>query len=223
MVGRRQTYQSHRSHGHFITFFCFDRRCCTNSIDLGVQRRRIRPRRNMITAGSDGKLRFWDLGKPEKSLVFSVPPRVGSASSLSSSFTSTASSSRGGIVGNGAMLSIEPNSTFRTLPPPPTSSSTNASPSPTRIVHSTWYPFSSSPHSTGEEDRTVTGTRLKSPLLANQTAVYAGMARAHKDAIMDVVVIEAPFRCVVAADRSGCIRSGSRVEAHAQRLCNGKR
>ena len=52
----------------------------------------------------------------------------------------------------------------------------------------------------------MSGTRLKSPLLANQTAVYAHMSRAHKDAVTDVLVIESPFRCIVAADRSGCIR-----------------
>ncbi|SPO22646.1 related to VPS15 - ser/thr protein kinase [Ustilago trichophora] len=142
----------------------------------------------MITSGSDGRLRFWDLGKPEKSLVFGVPPRVVPASSLSAGRSGT----------GGALLSIEAKSEFRSIAP------TNAT-SPNRVLHSMWY-ADQYPSDAEETARGPSGTRLKSPLLANQTAVYAYMSRAHKDAVTDVLVIESPFRCVVAADRSGCIR-----------------
>ncbi|CDW96863.1 hypothetical protein [Sporisorium scitamineum] len=127
----------------------------------------------MISAGSDARLRFWDLGRPERSLVFGVAPRV------------VSTHSRGG----GAMLAVEAKSDFRTV-------TTGA---PVRVVHSMWYDDE-------EASRATAGTRLKSPLLANQTALYAHMSRAHKDAITDLVVIECPFRCIVAGDRSGCIR-----------------
>lgn len=113
----------------------------------------------MLTSGTDARLRFWDLGKPEKSLVFGIPPRTRPASQ-------TATESR---------------SEFHAV-----------AGTPSRVVH------------TMADD--AEATRLKSPLLADQTALYAGMAKAHKDAVTDVVVIEAPFRCVVAGDRSGCIR-----------------
>ncbi|SPC61050.1 related to VPS15 - ser/thr protein kinase [Ustilago sp. UG-2017b] len=143
----------------------------------------------MITAGSDGRLRFWDLGKPEKSLVFGVQPRVLPQSSASSSLGRPQST-----LGAGALVSVEPRSEFRCLHP-------TAPGTPARVVHTMWFGDQAE-----EEQRGLAGTRLKSPLLANQTAVYAGMSRAHKDAVTDVLVIESPFRCVVAADRSGCIR-----------------
>lgn len=151
----------------------------------------------MITAGSDARLRFWDLGKPEKSLIFGVPPRVIPSSHLSSTARMTGSS-------GGALVSIDAKSDFRCL-------AASAPSTPNRIVHSLWY---GDQNDTSEDSTAaaaargggVSGTRLKSPLLANQTAVYAHMSRAHKDAVTDVLVIEAPFRCIVAADRGGCIR-----------------
>uniref|UniRef100_V5EMI1 non-specific serine/threonine protein kinase n=2 Tax=Kalmanozyma brasiliensis (strain GHG001) TaxID=1365824 RepID=V5EMI1_KALBG len=112
----------------------------------------------MLTSGSDARLRFWDLGKPDRSLVFGIAPRTRSA-----------------------QTATEPRSEFSTV-----------AGTPVRVVHIM----------TDDAE----GVRLKSPLLANQSALYAGMAKAHKDAVTDVVVIEAPFRCVVAGDRSGCIR-----------------
>ncbi|SNX82431.1 related to VPS15 - ser/thr protein kinase [Melanopsichium pennsylvanicum] len=159
----------------------------------------------MITAGSDARLRFWDLGRPEKSLVFGLSPRVVPASSLStSSFPTSASLVPPG--GGGAMVSIDAKSHFRTI-------SSSSSTMPLRFVHSMWYDDTDAAieangggRGGGVTSASGNGTRLKSPLLANQTAMYANMSRAHKDAVTDVLVIEAPFRCVVAADRSGCIR-----------------
>ncbi|CBQ70440.1 related to VPS15-ser/thr protein kinase [Sporisorium reilianum SRZ2] len=126
----------------------------------------------MITAGSDARLRFWDLGKPERSLVFGVAPRVVAARA-------------------GATTAAEPRSEFCVL----------AASAPARVVHSTWFD-----HDDAGSGRGAAGTRLKSPLLATQNALHAHMSRAHRDAVSDVLLIEAPFRCVVAGDRSGCIR-----------------
>lgn len=152
----------------------------------------------MITAGCDAKLRFWDLGKPEKSLVFGVAPRVVQSSSTSSASTlSQGRASSSSAIAGGVMVAIDPRSEFRSVPPPAGTAA------PARVLHSMWYGEDGSAEEAG---RASSGTRLKSPLLANQTAVYAHMSRAHKDAVTDVLVIESPFRCVVAADRSGCIR-----------------
>lgn len=139
----------------------------------------------MITSGADAQLRFWDLGKPEKSLVFGVPPRIVSSHSQRSTSAAT-----------GTMVAIDAKSDFRTI----------GGTAPTRVVHTMW--FSESNDGTDDAARVGgnAGTRLKSPLLANQTAMYAHMSRAHKDAVTDALVIEAPFRCIVAGDRSGCIR-----------------
>ncbi|TKY85009.1 hypothetical protein EX895_006089 [Sporisorium graminicola] len=136
----------------------------------------------MISAGSDARLRFWDLGKPERSLMFGVAPRV------VASHTRSAAAGGGG---GGAMTAVEPRSEFRTV---------SEAGAPARVVHSVWF------DPDDDAARAASTSRLKSPLLANQTALYAHMSRAHKDAVTDVVVIEAPFRCVVAGDRSGCIR-----------------
>ena len=79
------------------------------------------------------------------------------------------------------MVALDPKSVFQPL-----------TGSPARVIHSLSYE--------------VGGPRLKSPLLPNQATAYAALARNHKDAVTDLVVLESPFRCIVAADRSGSIR-----------------
>ena len=118
----------------------------------------------MLTSGADARLRFWDLGRPEKSLVFGVPPKLW----------------------HGRVTS-EPSSDFAVH-------TGAAHGRATRVVHSLSY------------DEPAKASRLKSPLLAHQSGVHAAMARTHRDAVTCLVVIEAPFRCVVAGDRSGCLR-----------------
>lgn len=137
----------------------------------------------MITGGSDALLRFWDLGKPEKSMVLGVAPHVKPVASGPAS-----------VVGvNGAMVAIDPRSDFCTL---------SAARPPTRIVHTMWFDHSDRTHDAAR----ATAARLKSPLLPGHTAIYAHMSRAHRDAVTDILLIESPFRCIVAGDRSGCIR-----------------
>ena len=137
----------------------------------------------MITGGSDALLRFWDLGKPEKSMVVGVAPHVKPVASGPAS-----------VVGvNGAMVAIDPRSDFCTL---------SAARPTTRIVHTMWFDHSDRTHDAAR----ATAARLKSPLLPGHTAIYAHMSRAHRDAVTDILLIESPFRCIVAGDRSGCIR-----------------
>lgn len=115
----------------------------------------------MITAGSDARLRFWDLGRPDKSAVFGVAPQLAAA---------------------GAGVS-EVQSQFTAAAP---SAGTTA-----RFVHAMAWQGAG---------------RLKSPLLPAHAAAHAAMARTHTDAVTAVGVLEAPFRAIVAADRSGTIR-----------------
>ncbi|KAI3480684.1 hypothetical protein L1887_57163 [Cichorium endivia] len=115
----------------------------------------------MITAGSDARLRFWDLGRPDKSAVFGVAPQLAAA---------------------GAGVS-EVQSQFTAAAP---SAGTTA-----RFVHTMAWQGAG---------------RLKSPLLPAHAAAHAAMARTHTDAVTAVGVLEAPFRAIVAADRSGAIR-----------------
>ena len=97
----------------------------------------------MLAAGEDRKIRFWDLGRTEKSVC------IGSKSEERSEFKS---------FGN-------------------------------RHVH---------------QATTLGRSHHRSPLVAHQQDNALG--RVHKDAVTAIAVIENPFRCVVAGDRTGCIR-----------------
>ncbi|CAO1632756.1 unnamed protein product [Sympodiomycopsis kandeliae] len=108
----------------------------------------------LITGGEDCKIRFWDLGKPERSVV------VGSQ---------------------------DEKTDFKM--------SVNEGQGPSCYIH--YAPVSSSSRQNS----------LRSPLLAHQQTQQAqSCMRIHKDSITALAVIEVPFRCIVAGDRTGAIK-----------------
>lgn len=109
----------------------------------------------LLTGGEDCKIRFWDLGRPEKSVSI-------------------------GLLGD--------RSDFKSVP--------GEGSQPARYIHQS---AASLP-----VQRT---SFARSPLLAQQQTQQAqSFMRAHKDAITSLAIIEFPFRCIVAGDRTGAIK-----------------
>ncbi|PWN52122.1 hypothetical protein IE53DRAFT_312700 [Violaceomyces palustris] len=173
----------------------------------------------MISAGEDRKIRFWDLGRVEKGVCIGTVEEKSEFKSFSGPCTSSSSSSPHSHAGGGQQQQQRPipakgaedTGAGRVNPPASSSTSSSSSPSPTpttphhllagpnainmtRHVHQLHVPSSSRP-------------QMRSPLLAHPQTQHANaLSRVHRDAITAIVVIEHPFRAIVAGDRSGCIR-----------------
>ncbi|PWN25582.1 WD40 repeat-like protein [Jaminaea rosea] len=123
----------------------------------------------LLSGGEDCKIRFWDLGRPERSVVFGavedgIETSAGKPSSSSPAFQLSTSSA-------GPMI----------------------------FHHRTDVQKAASAASAG--------STLRSPLLSQQqTQPAQAHMRAHRDAITALAVIEFPFRCVVAGDRTGAVK-----------------
>lgn len=152
----------------------------------------------MITGGLDRKIRFWDLGRADKSTAFGATSddrnefrmRVedGSATRAGASWSGdTDVSARGGKIagdsGGSAVAGGPAQHTHR----------------PIRVSHLILPTTASS---------RAAATALRSPLLTNHasSATTNVLLKAHKDAITALAMIESPFRCVVAGDYAGNIR-----------------
>ncbi|CAO1621742.1 unnamed protein product [Jaminaea pallidilutea] len=118
----------------------------------------------MITGGEDCRLRFWDLGRPERGVCF------------------------GGVTNENHSADSSRNSQFKGI-------AESHNDGRMRYVHAL-------PPSSGQSQ-----TTLRSPLLSQQQSQQAqSHMRAHRDAVTAVAVIESPFRCVVAGDRTGAVK-----------------
>ncbi|KAL2120925.1 hypothetical protein VTJ04DRAFT_4952 [Mycothermus thermophilus] len=153
----------------------------------------------MLTAGADRKLRFWDLGRIENSVVFSgLMPDEGkpsySASHPTPSMTlnverwprASQPSSSGGGGGNGSSGPSTP-----TLGPMNGRGSGAAAASGRGSGRS----------GTATSSSRKSGSSKSSVISAEQQRLL----RSHLDAVVDVAVLEAPYMMTVSVDRSGVV------------------
>lgn len=127
----------------------------------------------LLSAGEDGLIRFWDLGRAEKSVGIGAPlPSTGGGTAPSTGdefkmIPSANSQAEGGSGSNGEA---------------------------TRFVHQ-------------QTSSTASPSSMRSPLLAHQSTQEAQRyLRSHRDAITALGVLELPFRCIVAGDRTGAVK-----------------
>lgn len=142
----------------------------------------------IISGGHDCRLRFWDLGRADRSLCFGS---IDDKPSGRSDFRTVQPKRSGNVAGRNKDGSDENRH--------PTPDSSNV----TRYVHLR------PPIADGAYQRRShgTGSTLRSPLLSQQQSQQAqAHMRAHRDTVTALAVIEWPFRAVVAGDRTGSIK-----------------
>lgn len=130
----------------------------------------------MICAGQDRRIRFWDLGRTDRSVCLGLGVEKGEFVSVRPHRAETDATRQHQQQDGQATLA-------------------KAEAGPTRNVHS--IPLSGSTLQGGS-------SLMRSPLLSQQQASAA--IKAHKDAITALAIIESPYRCIVAGDRAGTIR-----------------
>ncbi|CAO1635914.1 unnamed protein product [Parajaminaea phylloscopi] len=142
----------------------------------------------MISVGQDCRLRFWDLGRPDRSLCFgSVNDDRNNARSGFRLIPAGPSRS-----GGGDALVANDND------PPREGDTGNV----TRYVHA----LPSTAQRRGQGSKTGSAA-LRSPLLSQQQSQQAQTyMRSHKDTVTAVAIIEWPIRAVVSGDRTGAIK-----------------
>lgn len=134
----------------------------------------------MLTAGSDKKLRYWDLHKIEHSMVFSGLQPDEMRPQFSASHPTTS------MTLNTERMRREPTS--------------NQGASATNGGTGTTAAASSSSKSGGGNSRSTRPPRSTVISLQQQQ-----LLKSHLDAVMDVIVIESPYTMTVSVDRSGTI------------------
>lgn len=142
----------------------------------------------MICAGQDRRIRFWDLGRPDRSVCLGLGLEKGEFVSVRPQRTTTeagdtARQHHGKSQQSGDDREGDPNSRAEVAA------------APTRNVHCIPSSGSGLPHG---------ASVIKSPLLSQQQA--SASIKAHRDAITALAIIESPYRCIVAGDRAGTIR-----------------
>jgi phosphoinositide-3-kinase regulatory subunit 4 len=146
-----------------------------------------RPAGYLIIAGMDRRIRFWDLGKVEKSVAF------GAVTDEKHEFNVRAVTSVRGKDDDGARRGAEDQNTLAKAVPPALSSQALQYTHHVRPTPATTRAAAAS---------------LRSPLLTHHSSssTTSMLLKAHKDAITALALIELPFRCIVAGDYAGNIR-----------------
>ncbi|PWN36275.1 WD40 repeat-like protein [Meira miltonrushii] len=166
----------------------------------------------MITGGMDKRIRFWDLGKVEKSTSFGAPTDERNEFRVKGPESAELT---GGAKKKSASNGLDHRSRQTTRSNAPQMDegaidgnaglAVNGTDSNSETLHATT--FTHQLHPTSATARAAT-TSLRSPLLTHQTnsATSTMLMKAHKDAITSLAIIESPFRCIVAGDYAGNIR-----------------
>jgi phosphoinositide-3-kinase regulatory subunit 4 len=136
----------------------------------------VGPAGYLITGGQDRKIRFWDLGRAEKSSCLGIKEERGEFKSVGSSSSS----------GGGKAAGSTPTSRKDRLA--------------LHYVHQ--MPLSSVSTSLATS-KTPTRSPL---IMHQQTTQINALMKAHKDTVTALAMIESPFRCIVAGDQAGTIR-----------------
>ncbi|KAF4125238.1 phosphoinositide-3-kinase, regulatory subunit 4 [Geosmithia morbida] len=146
-----------------------------------------------ITAGSDKRLRFWDISRPENSCVYSGLDPEDTKPTYS-------------VVNPTAGLTVTTEKRFKSLvpsaphPPPPPSSSSPASPSPP--PSESGGNRKGSGKAGGTNGQGSSGRPPRSTVISGQ---QGHLMRSHLDCVLDVALLEYPFSMTVSVDRSGIV------------------
>lgn len=166
----------------------------------------------LFSGGTDRTLRYWDIARPENSLIISGPQTInedGLKVKVKYELSHPLSLNAGAQIGL-----VKEHVGDDSLPLPSTTPNAKGTPGSTNTPskkRTTTLPTTptrqpSSTSTTPSSARTAQTTdRAKPPRNSVISATQQALLRTHLDGIMDVAVLRKPYGCVVSVDRGGCV------------------